>query len=512
MNMMNKLPTKQIYLLSIIVFGIIALSIYSTYAIFTFEASTSDILSIRTPGSLSLLENVTKYKQVTISKDSLVTTDVDIYNNFDYSLCYSIWYKTTNESDMNKIKIYENNENTLTTSGIIDAATSKRVKLLLINDSDVSISVKIGVSYTTADAACELNMSEDRKSINSTLNARDNLNKIVMSTQVKNSESGYLTYELNNNILLDIDKPLKIATSFDYQNEVFTLKESKAVSVDELSGYADNYTCLDDDTCQELYLIKEVTVKEGKNYLTKYNKLIGYLGGISGVRKVKNNYYFYGDNPDNFIYYNCQNELDTNTCELWRIVGLVYDEEADKYLTKIIRDDYLKTGKYDDENESWSNASIKKYLNEEYKLNSPYIKEKNIKQENLINIESSLNDITYMSEHSSKITIMNLSDYLNASICTDKLVSEYANECLTNNWLNKGNLEWTMTMNYLEPTKDPETEEIIPVNNNKVYSVGKSIEITEVSNELNLRPAIYLKERVLVTGGNGSFANPYIIR
>ena len=32
---MNRLPTKQIYLLVVIIVGIIALSLYSTYAIYT---------------------------------------------------------------------------------------------------------------------------------------------------------------------------------------------------------------------------------------------------------------------------------------------------------------------------------------------------------------------------------------------------------------------------------------------------------------------------------------------
>ena len=124
-----------------------------------------------------------------------------------------------------------------------------------------------------------------------------------------------------------------------------------------------------------------------------------------------------------------------------------------------------------------------------------------------------MNDITYSEKESkNKITIINLSDYLNTSICIDKAISEYTGECLSNNWLNKNDSEWTMTMNYLEPIKDPETEEIIPVNNNKVFTIGSSIEPTEVSNELNIRPVVYLKDRMLVTSGDGSFENPYIIR
>ena len=55
---MNKLPTKQIYLLFIIIVGIITLSVYSTYALFTFESSTDDIVSIHTPKSLKISENI----------------------------------------------------------------------------------------------------------------------------------------------------------------------------------------------------------------------------------------------------------------------------------------------------------------------------------------------------------------------------------------------------------------------------------------------------------------------
>ena len=55
---MNKLPAKQIYLLTIIIVGIIALSVYSTYALFTFESETSDIVSIHTPKSLKISENI----------------------------------------------------------------------------------------------------------------------------------------------------------------------------------------------------------------------------------------------------------------------------------------------------------------------------------------------------------------------------------------------------------------------------------------------------------------------
>lgn len=507
---MNKLPAKQIYLLSIIVFGIIALSAYSTYAIFTFEASTSNAFSIETPGSLSLSESITKYKLVTVPKNSVTTTDIDIYNNFDYSLCYSVWYKTLKDSDMNVIKVYEQNENTITTSGTIDAVTSKRVKVLLINDSDKDIQVKIGLSYAESSEACELNIPTDKKQITAALNPQNNLNTTVINSQVKNSEAGYLTYNLEKELPIDSTN-FMVAVAFSYQDELFTIKEPKSIELKDINNYLNYYTCLASDNCKTLYHIKEVSQKEGKYYLTKYEMFVGYLKGESGVRKVNNNYYYYGDNPNNFVYYNCINELDSKTCELWRIIGLAYDEENNKYITKLIKDDYLTKTKYADNEEAWEDSKINNYLSKDYKLNNDlYLKEISFKQENLANIND---NITFMDkQNKNKITIMNLSDYLNTSVCTDKKANEYTGECLTNNWLNKGDSEWTMTMNYLKEVKDAETEEVTPGITNKVYTIGNAIESKEVNTELNIRPVVYLKDRMLVIAGNGSFDNPYIIR
>ena len=76
---MNKIPVKQIYLLSIIIIGIIALSLYSTYALFTFENTIDNVVSIHTPKSLSISENIYEYQQVIVEPNSVTTTDIDIY-------------------------------------------------------------------------------------------------------------------------------------------------------------------------------------------------------------------------------------------------------------------------------------------------------------------------------------------------------------------------------------------------------------------------------------------------
>ena len=107
---------------------------------------------------------------------------------------------------------------------------------------------------------------------------------------------------------------------------------------------------------------------------------------------------------------------------------------------------------------------------------------------------------------------MNLTDYLNASVCQNKNISEYDSTCLNNNWLNNNLNEYTMTIKYEMPTTDPETEEEIIPDNNTAYSVGNSITETIVTEKLPVRPVVYLKERALLIGGNGTINNPYIIK
>jgi len=90
---MKNLPAKQIYLLIVIIVGIIALSMYSTYAIFTYQSETSDVVSIELPSALSISTDMYEYKQLQVEPKSTSMADIDVYNTFEYDLCYSIWYK-----------------------------------------------------------------------------------------------------------------------------------------------------------------------------------------------------------------------------------------------------------------------------------------------------------------------------------------------------------------------------------------------------------------------------------
>lgn len=556
---MNKLPAKQIYLLTIIIIGIIALSVYSTYALFTFESSTSDIVSIHTPKSLQISENIYEYQQLTLDPNSVTTTDIDIYNSFEYDVCYSIWYKIIGDStDSNKVQIFQKSDNSLTSSGVLAGLANIRVTLALINDNDKEIKVNLGtIGEKIETESCSLNLTSDKKIISSTYNNIENLNTKLLKEvdKVKNETENYLTYKDENTIITykDTDK-IYISEKFKYNNELFTLENSEYITIKELveKEYFKNkdiYFCKESDKCIILYKIKELEKQESTEdtieqsddmyyNITKYDKLVGYSESSNGLRKINNqDYIFYGDNPNNFIYYNCKNNDDIETCELWRIIGLFYNKETNEYNTKIIRNDSIGKYQFDynlvnNKNEStnnWDDSNLSKYLNEEYEFSNNYdlyIEEVNQEIEQITSLDINIKNMKLTNQTiNSKINLINLSDYIYTSSCEKTKINEYTDECITNNWLNNPEIqnEWTLTSKEIIETNNENNnseinEEIEPEqtieNNiiNYVYSTGANISEFDVNDFLDVRPVIFLKSRMLLLEGNGTFESPYIIK
>ena len=507
---MNKLPTKQIYLLLIIVVGIITLSAYSTYAIFTLESETSDIVSMNTSNYLNINSNIYEYNKVIIPANSSVTTDIDIYNNFDYDLCYSIWYKIVNSNNINTslVSIYQNTKETLTTSGSINPVTSRRINIIIKNNNTTTAKVNIGISYSKNEGTCELNIPSDKHLITSTTDETKTLSELIIkSNEKQNNESNYITYKDTDKEIILSNNKLLTSNNYTYQDEIFTLTNPQEIDIDAIDNNQNNYTCISNTSCRYLYKINEIKEEDNTYKLTKYDLMVGYLKGESGIRKNNQNYYYYGDNPNNFIYYNCIDESNLKTCELWRIIGVFNIDN--KYLTKIIKDDTIGTYEYSNTSNTWNTSNI---LNTLKRLNINDIKtEINYKIENVNNN----NEITLLNENNiSNIMLMNLSDYINTSICENKKINEFDLNCQNNNWLNKNYDidEWTMTVKYIEPYIDQTTNELINPDNNTAYSIGSSIKETNINTLLNIRPVIYLKENTNLLSGSGTFDSPYIVK
>lgn len=552
---MNKLPAKQIYLLAIIIIGIIALSVYSTYALFTFESSTSNIVNIHIPKSLQISENTYEYQQLVVEPNTIITTDVDIYNRYDYDICYSIWYKLVgNNIDESKVQIFENSNKVLTTSGLLTKESNIRVTITIINDFDKQIKVNLGTIGTQKNGdVCSINLENDKKTINVSYDNPKNLSETILEKkdEIKEEEANYLTYKNENKVInyKETDK-IYISEKFTYSNELFTLEDSKYLTLKELidEKYLENkniYFCQNSDKCQIIYKLNTLEKKETKKQenneieisydITTYDKLVGYSKGTSGIRKVNNqDYIFYGDNPNNFIYYNCKNNNDTSTCELWRIVGLFYNKEKNKYNVKIIKNDSI--GKYQFDNQElnnsksltsiWKDSALSKYLNEEYKFINNYdmyIDEVKQELEEINSLETPITNMKVVNQIiNSKVNLINLSDYLYTSSCQEDIINNYNEQCLKSNWLNNIELEKTWTISFKETkevNKDTDDENIETESNNELnnnmkylYSLGDSINEVSINDYLEVRPVLFLKPRILLIDGDGTLENPYIIK
>lgn len=520
---MSKLPTKQIYLLLIIIVGLVALSVYSTYAIFTLEGETSSVVTIHTPNTLKISENISEYRQITLPKNTYITTDVDIYNTYNYDLCYSTWYKIPNKSiDESSIKVLQTTTTANTSSGILPSITGTRITLLIINDNDHEVKINIGISSNQKKETCSLNIDDDKTTITKTINSIKELSTYLKEStnELQEHDSGYLTYKnVTKEIILPTNKPIYISKEFTFKNEIFTLTNPQELTLkdsEDITTYENLYTCIETSECRQMYQIKELTKSTTNNEDTykirNYNLLEGYLKGTSGIKKVTtdniDNYLYYGDNPQNFLYYNCINEQDQKTCELWRIIGTYYDTSEKTYLTKIIRNDYLEPMTYQTTQINyWDTSLIKNYLTTEYQNNnSSYLQEITYKEEYI----DELNQTKYLeTDITSQTNLINITDYLNASDCNNLTLSNITTECIQRNYLNRNQEEWTRTIEYNQISIDDDTEESI---NDKVYTVGPTIKTTTVSTSLSFRPVVYLKSRILLTGGTGTIEDPYIIK
>lgn len=586
---MNKLPAKQIYLLMVIITGIIALSVYSTYAIFTFEGETSDAFNIQLPSVLKIQTDMYEYKQLEVAKNSVQTTDIDLYNTYDYELCYSIWYKVLSD-DSSLIDIYELSDTHLSTNGTIQPTTNSRFRLLITNNSNENIKVNIGLAAIEATGTCSLKLSSDKKNIKKLYDKPvTSLSEQLITNNEKphiNSINGSLVYK---NIPVDLMFPesITIASEYTIKDKKYQLIASEEIlsteyseKLNDLEYKEKNYYLCRNKDCNTLYRINEATVSANTdlttgevtyNYkITNVDEYEAYNKGESGLKKINQDYYFYGDNPHNFIYYNCQND-NVTSCELWRILGLIYDETTTSYKLKLIRHDSLGNYQYHDETTSniWSESKLNKYLNEKYQKDLKYLSLYPHNIEELSNLDVVITDIpkTPIIPKTSEVTLMNITDYLYASTCQEGNVNTYT-DCLKNNWLNRPYIkqEWTLTsfkeleiaippeieppvsneqVTPQEQTEQPENNQVTenPDNNldepnnelpnnletqdnldnevilevpkvieKSMYTVGNKITPRVVTDELAVRPVVYLQERMLFYSGDGTLDNPYVIK
>lgn len=251
---------------------------------------------------------------------------------------------------------------------------------------------------------------------------------------------------------------------------------------------------------------------------------------------------YYGANPNNYVYFNCDDysNQSSSTCEVWRIIG-VFNNGNLTHQIKIIRNESIGTyqtteveneeiGAFTDSylsytlnNEAgskeatyWSRTLGTCNLNINYKCDFSKTGLKNTTTRdsisnvswfisNLTDEDSYPNDL-YQGEIDGSttagemISIMYKSDYGYATDirkCNIQVNLYNSSECTENNWLFLGSREWIMG-----PTEN---------NYYKAYIVAENgaVGTYSLTSEANVRPTLYLKTEQTIKSGTGTLADPY---
>lgn len=254
------------------------------------------------------------------------------------------------------------------------------------------------------------------------------------------------------------------------------------------------------------------------------------------------NYRYYGANPNNYVYFNCDDysNQSSSTCEVWRIIG-VFNNGILTHQIKIIRNESIGTyqttevgneeiGAFTDSylsytlnNEAgskeatyWSRTLGTCNLNTNYKCDFSKTGLKNTTTRDLISnvswfipnsIEGDLypnklyqGEIDGSTTAGEMISIMYKSDYGYATDirkCNIQVNLYNSSECTENNWLFLGSREWIMGT----------TEN----NYYKAYIVAENGAVGTylLTSEANVRPTLYLKTEQTIKSGTGTLADPY---
>ena len=144
----ERIPLKYLYVLSTIIAILLSVGLYYTYAMFTANVSSGNVVNMDT--TLKYNFDISGTQSFHIGKNSIASFYATINNTSNGSIYYEIYYSSLN--DLTDVIIGEVVEDkTVTTiaphtSGNIDTGVSKDVPLVIANNSDNDIDIIIGVA------------------------------------------------------------------------------------------------------------------------------------------------------------------------------------------------------------------------------------------------------------------------------------------------------------------------------------------------------------------------------
>ena len=143
----ERIPLKYIYVLSAIIAILVSVGLYYTYAMFTANVSSGNVVNMDT--TITYKFDINGTQNIHIGKNSVASFNVLVTNTTSGSIHYEIYYSTNN--DLTDVIIGEVVEDkTVTTiapnaSEILEKDKSITVPLVIANNSNNDIDVVIGV-------------------------------------------------------------------------------------------------------------------------------------------------------------------------------------------------------------------------------------------------------------------------------------------------------------------------------------------------------------------------------
>ena len=183
----ERIPLKYIYVLSTVIAILLSVGLYYTYAMFTANVSSGNIVNMDT--TLKYNFDISGTQSFHIGKKSIASFYATINNTSNGTIYYEIYYSPSNLTNVIIGEVVEDKNTTTTainTSGNIDTGVSKDVPLVIANNSDNDIDIVIGVAsgYVGNTITYGSNGYPNGTKITSTYNSSDITNSCEAGTSV----------------------------------------------------------------------------------------------------------------------------------------------------------------------------------------------------------------------------------------------------------------------------------------------------------------------------------------
>ena len=296
---MNKvINIKNTYLLLIIIIGLVGLTTYSTYALFSDSLETEELVSISAINLNIDVDNFKTYNQVYLKPYEKKSILIKLTNSTDRLNYYKIWYEMINPNKVDElIKISKSNKSKNNTAGTINSNNLLEIEINIINYSNKSISLNLGVENS------DINNIELKENRNEIYEVDEDTNELVWSSENNDFAIGKCTkFSIN-------DKPSGV-----YKIELYSSNNNYVTGSLYLNNDKNLYVCVSENGLGNE--ITQVLIREPNKDWYYMNDKINTLISVSndeGFVLTKNNYLELIDKDDKYKIDNASDYYLSNT-------------------------------------------------------------------------------------------------------------------------------------------------------------------------------------------------------